>query len=69
MGVGHILHRVGNNIARRKRVEHAVVTHGYAIVNGYGVELRSKAALLLDKALYVLSYLMQMHMTRHHLRE
>jgi len=43
--------------------------HGDAIVDGNGVELGRKTALLLNILLHQLSYLMQMHMSGHKLSE
>ena len=43
MRIDHILDRVGNNIARRQRIKHAIVAHSNAIVNGDGVEFGSIA--------------------------
>ena len=60
MCLHHIFYRVGNNVARGQRVQHAVVTHGYAIVNGYGVELCSIATKFFNLLLYELPGLVQM---------
>ena len=34
MGIHHVLHTVGNDVARGEGVEHAVVHHGDAVVDG-----------------------------------
>ena len=43
------------------------MAHSDTVVDGDGVELGCKTALLLDKLLDVLSYLVQMNVTGHHL--
>jgi hypothetical protein len=45
------------------------VTHGDAIVNGYGVKLGGKATEALNLSLDLLAYLVQMGVTRHELSE
>ena len=69
MSIHHVLHRVGNDIARRQTVQHAVVPHGDAVVNGDGVELGCIAAHALNLLAHYLPYLVQMGMTRHKLCE
>ena len=69
MGVDHILDRVGNDVARGQAVEHAVVAHGDAVVDGDGVKLGSIAAQLLNLLAHYLPYLVQMGMPRHKLGE
>ena len=69
MAVHHIFHRVGNDVARGQRVEHAVVSHGNAVVNGDGVELGRIAAKSFYLFLYYLSSLVQMGMSGHKLGE
>ena len=44
VGVGHVLDRVGDELARGQAVQHAVVAHGDAVVDGDGVELLGDAA-------------------------
>ena len=67
MGIDHILHAVGNDVTRGQRIEHAVVPHGNAIIDGDGIELSRIAAHLLYFLTDNLSYLMQMGMARHKL--
>ena len=43
VGGGHVLDAVGDDLARRQRVEHAVVAHGDAVVDGDGVGLGGEA--------------------------
>ena len=69
VSIGHILHRVDDNVARGERVEHTVVTHSDTVVDGYGVELGCEATLLLDEFLYILTYLVKVHVTGYHLSE
>ena len=65
--IHHVFHRVGNDVARRQRVEHAVVTHGNAVIDSNGIELSSIAAEFLDLSLHNLADLVQMCMTWHKL--
>ena len=44
VGVDHVLDRVGDQFARGQAVQHAVVAHGDAVVDGDGVELLGHAA-------------------------
>ena len=67
MGVNHVFHTVGNQVARRQRIKHPLVAHGDAVVNGNSVELGSETAQLLDFALHYLPHLMQMRMPWHKL--
>ena len=67
--IGHILHAVGDNVARGQRVEHTIMAHSDTVVDGDGVELGCKTTLLLDELFNVLSYLVQMNVTGHHLRK
>ena len=45
------------------------MTHCNTVVDGYGIELGRKATLLLYKALYVLSYFVQVYVSGNHLCE
>ena len=67
MGVDHILHRVGDDVTAGQGVEHTVVAHCNAVVDGNGVELSGIAAQLLNLLTYHLTNLMQMGMARHEL--
>ena len=67
MGIDHILHRVGDKVARRERIQHAVVAHSYSVVDGYGIEFGGKAAEAFYLFLYNLSGIMQVGMTRNKL--
>ena len=44
VGIDHVLDRIGDQLARGQAVEHAVVAHGDAVVDGDGVELLGHAA-------------------------
>ena len=61
--------RVGDELARGQAVEHAVMAHGDAVVDGDGVELLGDAAGRLDLARDELAEVFQMDMARHELRE
>ena len=69
MGIGHELHRVGNEIAAGQRIEHAIVAHGNAIVHRNGVELFGHSASLLDFPGHQLPHVFQVHMAGHKLGE
>ena len=48
MGVCHVFDAVGNDFSRRQRIEHAVMPHGYTIIDGNGVEFSAHATRLGD---------------------
>ena len=61
VGVDHVLDAVRDDVAGRERIEHAVVAHGDAVVDGDGVELGRETAQALDLFLHDLARLVQMH--------
>ena len=69
MGVGHIFDAVGDELARRQRIEHAVVAHGDAVVDGDGVEFLGDAARRLDLPRHQLAKVLEMHVAGHELGE
>ena len=69
VAVDHVFDRVSNDLARWQAVEHAVMAHGDAVIDGDGVELLGDAAGFLDLAGHQLPQILEMHMTRHELRE
>ena len=69
MGVGHIFDAVGDELARRQRVEHAVVAHGDAVVHGDGVEFLGDPARGLHLPRHQLAEVLEVHMTGHELGE
>jgi hypothetical protein len=69
VAVDHVFDRVGNDFSRRQRIEHAVMAHGDAVIDGNGIEFLGDAAGLLDLARDELAEILQMHMARHELRE
>ena len=69
MGVGHIFDAVGDELARRQRIEHAVVAHGDAVVHGDGVEFLGDAARGLDLPRHQLPKVLEMHVAGHELGE
>ena len=64
VGIHHIFNAVRNDIARRQRIKHSIMSHRNPVVNGYRIEFSSKTAQLLNFRLDQLSGFMQMHMTR-----
>ena len=69
MRVDHILHAVGDDVARGQRIQHPVVPHGDTVVDGYRIELRSITSHLFDFGFHHLPDFMQMSMPRHELGE
>ncbi len=69
MGVDHIFNGVGNHLARGEGVEHSVVSHGDAVVDGYGVEFGGEASETFDLGFHYLSGFMQMGVAGDELRE
>jgi hypothetical protein len=69
MRVDHVLHRVRDDLARRQRVQHAVVAHRDAVVDGDGVELLGHAADAFDLARDQLARVLQVHVAGHELGE
>ena len=69
MGVDHVLDAVGDQLARGQRIEHAVVAHGDAVVDGDGVEFLGDAARGLDLARDQLAEVLQVHVAGHELGE
>ncbi len=48
VSVYHVFNGIGDDVAAGQAIEHAVVTHGDAIVNGDGIELLGDTAGLLN---------------------
>ena len=48
VGIAHIFNGVGDQFPRWQGVEHSIMAHGNAVINGNGVELRCKTALFFD---------------------
>ena len=69
MGVDHVFHAVGNDVTAGQAVEHTVMSHGNAIVDGYCVELCGIASQFFYFLLDNLSCFMQMGMSWNKLRE
>ena len=69
MRIDHVFDRIGDQVARRQRIKHPVVAHGDPVIDGDGVEFLGDAASRLDLARHQLPHVLQVHMTRHKLRE
>ncbi len=69
MGVTHILYRVGDNVTTWKRIQHSIMPHGDAIINGYRVKFGRIAPQSLNLLFYNLSGLMQVGVSRYKLCE
>ncbi len=69
VGVDHVLHRVGDDVAAGQRIKHAVVAHGDAVVHRDGVEFLGDAARFLHFPGHQLAHVLQVHVPRHELGE
>ena len=69
MRVDHVFDAVGDQLARRQAVEHAVMAHGDAVIDRDGVEFLGDAAGLLDLAGDELAEVLQMDVAGHELGE
>ena len=69
MRIHHVFDAVGDEFARGQRIQHAVMAHGDAVIDGNGVEFLGDAARRLDLARHHLAEILQMHMARHELGE
>ena len=69
VGIDHIFNAVGYQVARRQGVEHAVVPHGDAVVDGYRVELGCETSKFLNLLFYKLSDFVQVRVPGHKLGE
>src|SRR5699024_1331569 len=67
VGVDHVLDGVGDDLAGRQRVQHAVVAHGDAVVDGDGVELARDAAGGRDGLRDDVADVLEVHVARHEL--
>ncbi|EJT84489.1 hypothetical protein PPS11_21259 [Pseudomonas putida S11] len=69
MGVDHVLHGVGDDLAAWQRVEHAVVAHGDAVIDCDCVEFLGHATGAFDFAGDQLAQVLQVHVARDELGE
>ena len=69
MGIHHILDRIGDDLARGQRIEHAVMAHGDAVINRNGVEFLGDTAGLLDLPRHQLAEILQVDVAGNELRE
>ena len=69
MRVAHIFDAIGDQVARRQRIEHPVVSHRNPIVDGDRIELGGETALFGDPLFDLLSDFMQMHVPGDELSE
>ena len=56
VGVTHVLDAIGDDVAARQRVEHAIVTHGDPVIHGDRVELFGHASRFFDLARHQLPH-------------
>ena len=69
MRVDHVFHGVGDQLARRQAVQHAVMAHRDSVIDRNGVELLGHTTGLGDLPRDELAEVLQMHMARHELSE
>ncbi len=69
VGVDHVFDAVGDQFARRQRIEHAVMAHGDAVVDGDGVELLGDTAGRFDLAGDELAEVLEVDVAGHELGE
>ena len=69
MRVHHVLNRVCNDVPGGQAIEHAIVTHGDAIIDRNGVEFFGDTARVFNFARDQLSQIFKMDVPRHELRE
>jgi hypothetical protein len=69
VGVDHVLDRIGDQVARGQRIEHAVVAHGDAVVDGDGVEFLGDAAGGFDFTRHQLPEVLEVHVAGNELGE
>ena len=69
VGVHHVFHAVGDELARGQRIKHAVVAHGDAVVDGDGVEFLGHAARGFDLTRDHLPQILEVHVAGHELGE
>jgi hypothetical protein len=67
MAIRHVLDAVGNDLARRQTVEHAIVPHRNPVIDSDGVEFLGNASRLLDFAGHELSEILQVNVAGHEL--
>ena len=69
MCIDHVFDRIGDQLARRQRIQHAAMPHRDAVIDGDGVEFLGDAAGCLDFARHHLAQIFQMDVTRDELGE
>ena len=69
MGVDHVFDAVGHDVAGGEGIEHPVVAHRDAVVDGDGVELGGEASEALDLFLDDLARFVQVYVSRNELGE
>ena len=67
--IDHVLHRIGDQVTRGQRIQHATVPHGDAIVHRNGVELLGHRPGLLDLLGHQTPHVAQVDVPRHELGE
>src|SRR5450830_525494 len=69
VGVDHVFDGVGDDLAARQRIEHAIVAHGDAVIHGDGVEFLGDTAGPLDFTGDQLAKVLEVDVARYELGE
>jgi len=69
VGIRHVFHRISNQLARRQGVQHPAVAHGDPVIDSNRIKFLGHATGSLDLSGNQLAEILQMHVTRHKLRE
>ena len=69
MGVAHVFHAVGDKLARGEGIEHALVPHSDAVVDGDCVEFLRDSACLFDFRAHESPDFVEVDMSRNELGE
>ena len=69
MGVDHVFYAIGDEFARRQRIEHAVMPHGDAVIDRDGVEFLGNAARRFDFTRDELAEILEVYVAGHELGE
>ena len=62
MGIAHVFDTIGDKFARRQRIEHAFMSHGYSVVYCDSIEFASYPAGFFNGFPHNLPYFIEMDM-------
>ena len=69
VGVDHVLYAIGDQIARRQRIEHPVMAHRDPVIDSDGIEFLGNTASCLNLTRDQLADILEVHVARHKLRK